>query len=111
MMKRVLLSAATAAFILSGCVTSPVPALVQNDVRFPGEVVSNNVPMMKEGRASCSSILGLYSSGDCSVEAAARNGGITRIHSYDYIVDDYIVYGTLTTVVYGTSAPAKRSRR
>jgi len=36
------------------------------------------------GEASVHAVMGLWSTGDASVEAAARNGGISRINHVDY---------------------------
>lgn len=90
-----------AAYLFSGCVQSPTPALVQIDLKIPGDVVSNDVPDAKTGMAKCKVILGIYSSGDCSVESATKAGGITKVRSVDYLVNDYFVYGTYTTIVKG----------
>lgn len=85
----------------SGCVQSPTPALIQHNLKIPGEVVSNDVAATKTGMAKCKVILGIYSGGDCSVEAAKTAGAITKVHSVDYLVKDYFVYGTYTTIVKG----------
>ena len=54
------------------------------------------------GRAGTMSILGLISSGDCSVAAAARRGGITTIKHIDADFLNVLgIYGEYTTVVYG----------
>lgn len=87
--------------LLSGCVQSPTPAIIQHDLMIPGEVVSNDVTAAKEGRSECRVVLGLASTGDCSIEAAKTSGGISRVHSVDYLVNDYFVYGTYTTIVRG----------
>lgn len=56
----------------------------------------------KTGEATCTSILALVATGDCSIEAAAKNGGITEIQSVDYKVNNILgVYGTYTTIVKG----------
>jgi len=57
----------------------------------------------KVGRAEVQQFLGIVSSGDCSIEAAARNGGITTVKYVDYEVFDVLfgAYSTFTIVVHG----------
>ncbi len=56
----------------------------------------------KVGRSGASSILGLVATGDASVGAAAKAGGITTIRHVDYEFFTVLgVYGRFTTVVYG----------
>ena len=100
-MKKITLILLIGILFLSGCVQSPTPALIQHDLQIPGEVVSNDVKSLKEGRSECRTVLGLASSGDCSVETAMKTGGITKVRSVDYLVNDYFVYGTYTTIVKG----------
>ncbi len=57
----------------------------------------------KEGRACMESILGLVATGDSSVETAKQNGGITRVTSVDYEVENVLgVIGKYCTVVRGS---------
>ena len=46
--------------------------------------------------------MGFYAVGDASVETAAKNGGITKIHHVDYETQSILgVIADYTTVVYG----------
>lgn len=57
---------------------------------------------LKTGAATATSILGIVATGDASIEAAARNGGITKIHHVDHHTKNIIgFYSEFTTVVYG----------
>lgn len=59
-------------------------------------------PASKEGSATCSNVLGLFAFGDCSIEAAASDGKITKIKSVNY--EHFTVlglYSSYTTVVKG----------
>ena len=48
------------------------------------------------------SILGIYAVGDASVEAAAKNAGITHIHHVDYHTQNLMgVMSDFTVIVYG----------
>ncbi len=56
----------------------------------------------KSGSATSQSILGLVATGDCSLETAARNGGITEINYADYSFYNVLgVYMRFTVTVYG----------
>ena len=55
----------------------------------------------KEGRACAKNILGLYLSGDMSVEAAKKNGGITKVASVNKEIKSYAIYAEVCTVVIG----------
>jgi hypothetical protein len=56
----------------------------------------------KEGKACVTSYLGVFAMGDASVEAAAANGGITRVQSVEALINARIVMGTYCTVVRGS---------
>jgi hypothetical protein len=99
---RVLVITALAA-ALGGCAAgvSPVTGFWYTDVQGPGTVTGNQVSN-KTGTATATSILGLFGTGDASIEAAARNGGITKIHHVDYQTKSILgIYATFTTVVKG----------
>ncbi|MCS7013548.1 MAG: TRL domain-containing protein [Chloroherpetonaceae bacterium] len=72
-MKKVtaFLSALLLAFSLNACT-----------VTFPVAVSGNQIGQ-KVGKASSSIILGLFAFGDSSIQAAAKNGGITKISTVD----------------------------
>ena len=56
----------------------------------------------KTGKATVTTILGLFSTGDASAASAARNGGITTIRHADYEWFSVLgIYSTFTTVVEG----------
>jgi len=56
----------------------------------------------KWGEACASSILGMVATGDASIEAARRNGGITSIASVDEKASSILgIYATYCTIVRG----------
>lgn len=69
---------------LSGCATakSPVTGFWYTDTHA-GLGVTSNQAGNRVGEACASTILGLIATGDASIEAARRNGGITMISSVD----------------------------
>ena len=55
----------------------------------------------KVGKACATNMLGLFISGDMSVEAAKRDGKITRVASVDKDVKGYAVWAQVCTIVTG----------
>ena len=75
--------AAAALFVLSGCVTSPLAGGLYTDVKWDGSVANPTVTAQKIGTACATGILGLVATGDASIEAAKRNGNITKVATVD----------------------------
>lgn len=67
-----------------GCATarSPVTGFFYTDTHSDITATSNTVGT-KAGQACATSILGVYASGDASIESARKVGGITQITSVD----------------------------
>jgi hypothetical protein len=83
-------------------IQSPVLGLIINDVKGPVAVVTSTVPGPKTGKAVAATILGLVAYGDTGIEAAARNGGITKIMTVDYDSTNILgIYARFTTIVTG----------
>jgi hypothetical protein len=102
-MKR-LLALSAICVALSGCAmgVSPVNGFGYTNVSGPVSIGPNQDTPTKVGRASARSIMGFYAVGDASVETAAKNGGITKIHHVDYETQSILgVIADYTTVVYG----------
>jgi hypothetical protein len=102
-MKR-LLAASTLAIVLSGCATAsaPVNGFVYSHVLGPVAVTDSADTPTKVGRSYARSIFGLWATGDASIETAAKNGGITKIHHVDH--ETQVILGIIadyTTIVYG----------
>ncbi len=63
---------------------------------------SGQAAELKSGEASTSSVLGLVATGDCSLEAAAHEGGLNTIEYCDYSYLNVLgVYQRFTVVAYG----------
>ena len=89
--------------------------LIYTGSSFPVNVAKNvegnvpNIENLKCGEATTNNILGLVETGDRGVQAAARNGGITKIHYVDTKINKvYIPLGFIPiyvkqtkTLVYG----------
>ncbi len=81
-----------------------VPGLLYASTVTPevGTSVTSNVAGKKVGQAVCQTYLGLIASGDCSVEAAAADGKITRIHSVARKVENVLgLFAKVTIIVTG----------
>lgn len=103
MLKRLgLISVAAATLGLGGCATSfPVGSLI-TDVTYPVTATSNSGAAAKVGEAECQSILTLVAQGDCSIDAAAKKAGITKIHHVDWHANNILgIIGKYKVTVYG----------
>lgn len=105
-MKKLLVAAALV-LGLTGCTTAPFQpseGIMYTDVKAPLQLEYDKTDLgHKVGSASSTSVLGLVATGDCSTQAAAKNGGIKTIKHADYEFKN-ILFGifTKTTVyVYG----------
>lgn len=99
-MKKIL-AAAFAALLLAGCVKSPLAGALYTDVK-DGLAVTGNAGSSKVGTAEARGYVGVVALGDASIQAAAREAGITRIHHVDYQAKSYVgVYSVYTIIVYG----------
>ena len=90
-------------FLLGGCamVQAPVNGFVVTSLTAPVAATDNQVSS-KVGSASCTSILGIVAFGDCSINVAARNGNISKIHHVDHDATSILgIYSTYETHVYG----------
>lgn len=90
--------------LLGGCATvgSPVNGVLWTNVKAPLAATNDNAKPALVGRSQATTILGLIATGDASIAAAARNGGVTQIHHVDYESRNFLgIVGTFTTVVYG----------
>jgi hypothetical protein len=97
------LMALAVAFGAIGCVGAPIVpplGLVYTDIDAPLSLLGGTGA--RRGEASVTSILGLVSTGDGSVKAAAADGGISRVQRVDYEFFNVLgVYQRYTTVAYG----------
>ncbi|WP_300798286.1 TRL-like family protein [uncultured Alistipes sp.] len=99
-MKKIL-TAAFAALLLAGCVKSPLVGGLYTDVK-DGLAVTGNAGSSKVGTAEAKGYVGIIAVGDASIQTAAREAGITRIHHVDYQAKSYAgFYTTYTVIVYG----------
>lgn len=87
--------------LLAGCSSAGLVGGIYTNVTTPVNATSNERGA-KTGTAKCLSVLGIAATGDCSIEAAAKNGNITEIKTVDK--KSYSVLGLFyeqTTIVTG----------
>ena len=106
-MKKLMMIAAasTLAATMTGCL---IPAnhdvagsLVMDHSGALMMPVDNSVKPEKRGEAKVTGIIGI-TSGDCSIAAAMKDGGITKIHHIDYHTKNILgLVGEYRTIVWG----------
>lgn len=106
MKKIALLVVLIGSMMMSACAVIPsnmaIFSPVAVDAVSPNQAfVNNNVRPLKRGEATQTGII-LFSSGDASIEAAMKNGNITKVHHVDYKTTTVLfLYTKQTTIVYG----------
>jgi TRL-like protein family len=105
-MKNLLCGVVVVALVLGlfGCVIGDAPVyggLVTDDVRGGVALGDGDVSGTKVGRSTAKGII-CYASGDASIQAAAADGKITKVHYVDSEVFSVLtIYARYTTIVYG----------
>lgn len=98
-------SVAVFAVLAAGCVgpmgpVGGVGGTIYTDVSGP-VLATSHTSSTKTGEASSQGILG-FAMGDSSIQAAAANGGITKIQHVDYHTKSILgIYAKTTVTVYG----------
>ena len=104
-MRKAFVFALIAVFAVSmmGCAMgmAPVSGMLYMDVKGPIGATANS-GASKMGTAKAVSYLGWVGMGDASIEAAMKNGGITKVHHVDYHTTNILgLYAETTVKVYG----------
>jgi len=99
-MLTVLMGGLTA--FLCGCATFYPIGVIYTDLKLPIGATSNGSASYKVGTAECKSILSLIAIGDASVEAAKKNGKITKVYHVDWEAENVLgIFGKYKVTVYG----------
>lgn len=109
MMKQFLWAVCASA--LTGCAMaqSPVTGFVYSDVQSPG-FATEAYGGVARGEACATSILGIYASGDASIDAAKKNGEIAQVVAVDHSAKSIIgFWAKYCTIVYGKKAASGRA--
>ena len=99
--KLVVVAVATIGFTSCASMRAPLAGGIYTDTQS-GLSATSNQAGNRVGEACATSILGLVATGDASIEAARRNGGITMITSADESVMGILgIYAKYCSVVRG----------
>jgi len=93
-----------ALLLLTSCIKAPVipPTGSVTVIKSPYSAESNGAIGDRSGESTCKSILWLFSFGDCSIEAAAKNGNLKKINYVSYDLTNVLnIYTSMTTNAYG----------
>ena len=105
-MRTKIIASLFALFLLSSCATGSAnshtgPGFIYSN-HYEGDLVTANQSGRKRGEACTENILGLFTSGDGSISAAMKNGGIIAVSSVDRHYKSILgMYGTVCTIVTG----------
>lgn len=101
-MKKVFsLSAMAIVATLSGCATPYPVGGILTDITVPVTTTSSQAST-KVGTAKCTSVLTLVATGDCSLEAAKKAGGITEVSHVDWKANNILgIIGNYELIVHG----------
>ena len=87
---------------VTGCATIYPSGSIYTNISLPVTATANSGVATKVGISQCTSILGAVAIGDASIEAAKKNGGITKVYHVDYGAKNILgIIGTYKTTVYG----------
>ncbi|NIR62256.1 MAG: hypothetical protein GWN00_00465, partial [Aliifodinibius sp.] len=65
-------------------------------------IATDSPEYSKTGVSEATSILGIVATGDASIDAAMKNGGITKIHHVDFHSTSVLgIYAKFKVIVYG----------
>jgi len=91
-----------AVIMLMGCAMLVPMGNMYTGVKLPMMVTGNGSSSLKTGEATCTSVLGMVALGDCSIDAARKNGGIAKVNYVDWEIRNILgIYGTYKVIVYG----------
>ena len=100
-LRTLFLHAAPLALFSCAHAMSPVTGWVYTEVKAPLTATSNGEGS-KKGESCAKSILGIVGLGDASIEAASKNGSITKVSRVDYTSENILgFYAKFCTVVTG----------
>ena len=102
-MKKILILGSATILLFSGCAIRPTQALVYTDSTAPYKVTNVSSDTTKTGESdTCTNILGLVATGDCSIASAKKNGNISSVATVDWKGTNILgIYMTGKTVITG----------
>ena len=104
MIKNSLIIVVCAVFIAlfaTGCATDRPIGGIYTESSYDIQGTSGQLANLKVGTAEAKSYFGVVGLGDCSIDAATKNGGIKDIKYIDRSLKTLLGFSTITTKVYG----------
>ena len=99
--KKLLLPVILSSSFLTGCASTMPYGGAFTDITLPVSATAN-ASGTKKGIAMCKSILALVATGDCSIEAAKKAGGISEVTHVDWKTHNILgIIGNYELIVYG----------
>lgn len=87
---------------MAGCASTLPVGGIYTDVKLPVTATSAGGGPEKVGTAECMSVFALVATGDCSIETAKKNGGISKVHHVDWDANNILgIIGRYKVVVHG----------
>ena len=100
-MKKTLVVLGLLGFMATSSGAYAIPG-IYTDTKEPTVLSLQTPNVTKCGQASCKNYwFGIVKLGDCSYQAAMKNGGITQVHHHDTATKGWFFLNKKTTTVYG----------
>ena len=94
--------AVSIALFSTGCATTDRPiGGIYTESSYDIQGTSGQLANLKVGTAEAKNYFCVVGLGDCSIDAATKNGGIKDIKYIDRSIKTILGYSTITTKVYG----------
>jgi len=97
-MKKIILGLAAVTLLSTPAFAT---GLFYNDTVEPTTLGQQPVKPCKVGKATCANYMGVVQLGDCSYEAAMKNGHISEVNHHDTQTTGWFFYKRIITKVYG----------
>jgi len=88
--------------MIFGCATPYPQGVIFTELSLPVDAAGPAKTFAKTGEANCTCVLALVATGDCSIDAAMKDGGITKVHHVDWEARNILgIIGEYKLIVYG----------
>ncbi|WP_026223311.1 TRL-like family protein [Methylosarcina fibrata] len=96
-----ILAVSSLTMALTACATPYPVGGIWTNVALPVTATASG-EASKTGEATCKSYVAMFSTGDCSIDTAKRNGGITKVDHIDWQAKNFLgLVGTYKVIVHG----------
>ncbi len=102
MKKGLLIGSVVAVMLFSGCAVRPTHAMLYSNTKSPYMATSAKAGGKVGESETCTNILGLVATGDCSIANAAKNGNIKEVSTVDWQGMNFLgIFSSGKTIVTG----------